>query len=196
MTTRRGAIRAAFGLAAVLLVSACRPSPPPQQPPPRATPRPQPSRPARSPRPSRTPGDRDATREPLTRLIDKNTPESVAAALRLAEQARLELDKGTTDKAVDLLEQAIKTAPRCVPPYVILARAEIAEGQIDRARTHLGRAAGLSPDPAWRAEIIALNGVINESSDKPEAAIASYNLALQVFPKNRTAREGLARLQK
>ncbi|HYC21903.1 MAG TPA: tetratricopeptide repeat protein [Candidatus Bathyarchaeia archaeon] len=197
MTTRRRAVRSILGLAAaVLFTSACHPTPPPRpEPPPRATPRPQPSRSPR-PRPSRTPSDRDTTRDPLTRLINKGTPETTAEALRLAEKARLELDKGTTDKAIELLEQAIQAAPRCVPPYVILARAEIAEGQLDRARTHLGRAAGLSPEPVWRAEIIALNGVINESSDKTDAAVASYNLALQVFPGNRTAREGLARLKK
>jgi len=135
------------------------------------------------------------TREPLTRLIDECTPDDAASALQLAERARGELDRGTTDRAVDLLERAIRIAPRSVPPYVLLARVDLADGQPERARGHLSRAAALSPDPVWLAEIVALNGVSYEAEGNNDAAIAAYTHALQIFPANRTAGEALGRLR-
>ena len=187
-------MRAIVWIAAALLLAACHPPtrtrPEPQ---PRATERPE-QTPRPKPRPSPVP--RDVTRDPLTKLISKSTPEDMAKALRLAEQARNELKQGTSAKAMDLLDEAIKTAPRCIPAYVLLARAEIAEGELDRARTQLGRAAELSPEPVWRAEIIALNAAIYEENGQTEKATTEYNRALRVFPGNRTARDALARLKK
>lgn len=143
-----------------------------------------------------TPRDVDVTREPLTRLINECTPDDLAESIELTERARVELESGTAEKAVDLLEQAIRISPRAVPPYVVFARADLAEGQIERARSHLERAAALSPEPVWLAEIIALSGVTNESAGNLDAAAAAYAHALQVFPGNRTAREGAERLKK
>lgn len=143
-----------------------------------------------------TPRDVDVTREPLTRLINECTPDDLAESIELTERARVELESGTAEKAVDLLEQAIRISPRAVPPYVLFARADLAEGQIERARSHLERAAALSPEPVWLAEIIALSGVSYESAGNPEAAAAAYAHALQVFPGNRTAREGTERLKR
>jgi tetratricopeptide (TPR) repeat protein len=208
----------------VAYLTSCGPTAPPVPrapevaPLPSYLPSPQPSRVRRTPRPTptptpfatptpsidcdrpgsqlSTPPDRDITNEPLTRLINECTPDDLVSAIQLTDAARVELERGTAEKAVDLLEQAIRISPRAVAPYVIFARADLAEGQTERARSHLGRAAALSPEPVWLAEIIALNGVSYESDGKLEAAAAAYAHALQVFPGNRTAREGADRLKR
>ena len=214
-----------FGVGVTLFVAwlaSCGPTAPPaprapEVPPlPSYRPSPQPSRVRRTPRhtptplasptPSvdcerpgsqlNTPPDRDVTREPLTQLINECTPDDLVSVIQLTDAARIQLERGTAQKAVDLLEQAIRIAPRAVPPYVIFARADLAEGQTESARRHLGRAAALSPEPVWLAEIIALNGVSYESDGKLEPAAAAYAHALEVFPGNRTAREGAERLKR
>jgi tetratricopeptide (TPR) repeat protein len=174
-------------------VAGCRPErrPPP---PPRPTPEP-----VSTPAPTKArakPIPRDITRLPLTRLIDSKTPEAAADALRLAEQARVRLDKGTTDEAIELCERAINESPRTVAPYVILARAYLAEGQVEQARDTLQKASALQPSAAWLAEVVALNGVILESGGNRDAAGAAYRRALEIFAGNQTAREALARMKK
>lgn len=119
---------------------------------------------------------------------------SLATAYRLAEQAGSELDRGTTDRAIELSQRAIKLNERAFPAYLVLARANVAEGLSGEARNVLARAAEQQPDPVWLAEIVAQNGATWEAEGKPEAAIAAYRRALAIYPANQTAREALARL--
>lgn len=172
-----------------------RPVPPAPKPSPTARPRVK-----RTPRPSppgaglRGEDALDLTRTPITRAIGPRTTPDVSEALKLTEQARQELERGTTDNAVMLCERAIGVNPRLVQPYVILARAYLAEGQAQPARAQLDKALALSPEPAWLAEIIALNGSRNEVLGRKDAALAEYRRALGIYPNNQTARTGLARL--
>lgn len=194
---------AAFAVVAMIAAGGCRgarehdeavrlpvvtptPRPTPKKPRPRASGLPKPS-----PSPSAT---RDPTREPLTRQIDDHTPPRKAKSLELAEHARTELQSGTTESAIELANQALASWPTSVPAYVIRARAYLAEGSTPLARADLERAAKLSPEPAWSAEIVALTGVVQESDGHRDAAIVAYKRAVVLFPANQTAREALRRL--
>src|SRR5581483_1220038 len=139
-------------------------------------------------------GGRDVTREPFTRAIDARTPEPTARALEAADRARVELESGTTGRAIDLADEALRISPNSVPAWVVRARALLAEGSPGLARSDLDHAATLSPDPAWMAEIVALQGATLEAEGKNEAALAAYRRAVVTFPANRTARDGLRRL--
>jgi len=149
----------------------------------------------RKPAPTRTPAPtRDAAREPLTQLVTEGTSARDAASLKLADRARQELDGGTTEGAFELLDTAIKNSPRLAPPYVLRARAYLAEGATDPARSDLDKAASLPAPTAWVAEAAAVRGSLFEMEGNRSEALAAYRRALRIYPANRTAREALKRL--
>lgn len=165
-----------------------RPEPTPA---PSATPRPKGKRPSAT----RTPiPDRDTTRDPLTRLVTDNTSSRDAAALKLGDRARVELDSGTTDEAFQLLDTAIESAPKLQPLYVLRAKAFLAEGNADMARADLERAAALPAPTPWIAEAAAMRGAAFEVQGNKTEAIAAYRRALKIFPGNLTAKDALKRL--
>ncbi|MBM4242596.1 MAG: tetratricopeptide repeat protein [Deltaproteobacteria bacterium] len=147
------------------------------------------------PTPTRAPAaERDTTRDPLTRLVTQGTSSRDAAALKLGERARTELESGTTDEAFELLDTAIESSPKLQPLYVLRARAFIAEGNAEMARVDLDRAAALPAPTAWVAEAAAMRGAVFEvQGNKPEAIVA-YRRALKLFPGNLTAKDALKRL--
>lgn len=166
-----------------------RPAPTPA---PSATPRPKGKA---APAPTRTPlPERDTTRDPLTRLVTDNTTSRDAAALKLGDRARVELDSGTTDEAFQLLDTAIESAPKLQPLYVLRAKAFLAEGNADMARADLERAAALPAPTPWIAEAAAMRGAAFEVQGNKTEAIAAYRRALKIFPGNLTARDALKRL--
>ena len=172
----------------------------------RPTPTPTPlSRTRPTPRPRGTPRDggvspgagaplRDVSHEPLTRLIEPQTSAAMTQAIQTAERGRKELDGGTTDRAIELLDESIHTAPQFAPAYVLRARAQLAEGASASARADLDRAAKLSPEPVWMAEIIAVNGAVYEAQGNTDAAVAAYRRALTIYPGNAAAQAALKRL--
>ncbi len=161
---------------------------------PSVTPRPGKTR-APAPTPTRTAApERDTTREPLTRMVTVNTSSRDAASLKLADRARAELDSGTTDEAVELLDTAIDASPKLAPPYVLRARAFLAEGNTDAARADLDKAAALPAPTAWVAETAAVRGAVFEAEGNRTEAIAAYRRALRISPANITAKEALKRL--
>lgn len=165
-----------------------RPEPTPA---PSATPRAK----GKGPVPSRTPmPERDTTRDPLTRLVTDTTSSRDAAALKLGDRARVELDSGTTDEAFQLLDGAIEAAPKLQPLYVLRAKAFLAEGNADMARADLERAAALPAPTPWIAEAAAMRGAAFELQGNKTEAIAAYRRALKIFPGNLTARDALKRL--
>jgi hypothetical protein len=172
-----------------------RPSPT-RRPRPRATPLPSPlPRPSPTQLPAPFSGPtRDVTREPLTRGVDSRTPMPTARALETAERARVELQSGTTERAIELADEALRISPATVPAWVVRARALLAEGSPELARGDLDHAATLDPDAAWMAEIVALTGATYEAEGKKEGALAAYRRAVVIFPANQTARDGLRRL--
>jgi len=193
------------GLLAVclLVLAACGPEKPTRGPVPRrpagpgehmTKPPPRPNYTAVGPRRVSAKPGVDVTREPLTRLIRDYTGEDEAAALHLTEQARLELERGTTTHAFELLDAAIEREPDSIPPYVVRARAYLAEGSASRARDDLREAVDLEPPTPWLAEVVALNGAIFELEGNGDAAVAAYRRALQISAANVTAREALRRI--
>jgi tetratricopeptide (TPR) repeat protein len=165
-----------------------RPAPTPA---PSVTPRPK----SKGPAPSRTPmPERDTTRDPLTRLVTDNTSSRDAAALKLGDRARVELDSGTTDEAFQLLDTAIESAPKLQPLYLLRAKAFLAEGNADMARADLERAAALPAPTPWIAEAAAMRGAAFEVQGNKTEAIAAYRRALKIFPGNLTAKDALKRL--
>jgi hypothetical protein len=212
----RGFHGALAAIAAAILVAtqwaACAPPPsrtargpevetptPTRTPPPRTKRRPRPTlsaTPGPSPIPIRTaqpPPLADVTREPLTRGIAAATPTTTARSLETAERARIELQHGTTGRAIELADEALRLAPTA-PALVVRARALLAEGSPELARADLDRAAKLSPNPAWRAEIVAVTGATREAEGNLDAALTAYRQAVVIFPANQTARDGLRRL--
>lgn len=165
-----------------------RPEPTPA---PSATPRPK----GKGPSATRTPiPERDTTRDPLSRLVTDNTSSRDAAALKLGDRARVELDSGTTDEAFQLLDTAIESAPKLQPLYVLRAKAFLAEGNADMARADLERAAALPAPTPWIAEAAAMRGAAFEVQGNKTEAIAAYRRALKIFPGNLTAKDALKRL--
>lgn len=163
------------------------------EPEPTPSPTPRPRRPR--PQPTHSPApERDTTRDPLTRLVNEKTTAREEAALKLAERARAELNGGTTEKAFELLDTAIETAPRLSPPYVLRARAFLAEGNTQSALADLDKAAALPAPPDWVAEAAATRGSVFEVEGNRAEAVTAYRRALRIFPGNQTAAEALKRL--
>lgn len=195
-----GASRRLIGVLAVLLALVLvdctpqrhtrrRPEPTPS---PSATPRPKGKGPAA---PTRTPApERDTTRDPLTRLVADGTSSRDAAALKIGDRARVELESGTTDEAFQLLDAAIESSPKLQPLYVLRAKAFLAEGNAEMARADLDRAAALPAPTPWVAEAAAMKGAAFEVQGNKAEAIAAYRRALKIFPGNLTAKEALKRL--
>lgn len=121
-------------------------------------------------------------------------PQHEAAARRLVDRARMEIDAGTAGRAFELLDEAIRLDPGCVPAYVLRARASLLVGSTEEARADLNRAVELNPKGAWLAEVVAVNGEVYEVEGNRDAAVAAYRRALGIFAPNRTAREALSQL--
>ncbi|MFP6665336.1 MAG: hypothetical protein VCC00_14170 [Deltaproteobacteria bacterium] len=152
-----------------------------------------PSPPTLAPTPNRR-GMHDRTRDPLGWSISAHTPPHAAAAMRLVDRARAELQAGTTGHAFDLLDEAIRADPGCVPAYVARAQASLLVGSTGGARADLKRAAAAQPRGAWLAEVVAVGGEVYETEGRSDVAIAAYRRALVIHPANRTARKALSRL--
>jgi tetratricopeptide (TPR) repeat protein len=139
------------------------------------------------------PGE-DATRRPLTEGITANTDPRTVAAMRLAEQGRLELEGGTTVRALELLDAALARDPGFGQAYVLRAQVHVAEGSIESAREDLRRAVSIELPPAWLAQAVAVQGGIYESSGDLDAALTLYRRALSISSSNETARVALRRV--
>lgn len=165
-----------------------------REPEPTATPR---ATKTRAPLPSPTKSvspERDTTRDPLVRMVGETTSSRDGASLKLGDRARAELNSGTTDQAFELLDTAIQASPKVGPLYVIRARAYLAEGNTEAARTDIDKAAALPAPTAWVAETAAVRGAIFEAEGNRTEALAAYRRALRIFPGNITATEALKRL--
>ena len=152
-----------------------------------------PSPPTLAPTPNRR-GIRDRTRDPLAWSIHGGTTPSQAAAMRLVDRARGELEAGTAGRAFELLDEAVRADPNCVPAYLTRAQASLLVGSTGEARRDLQAAVLLEPKGAWLAELVAVNGEVYEVEGDQDSAIASYRRALGIYPANRTARVALSRL--
>lgn len=132
----------------------------------------------------------------LAKITPGTTPQR-AASLRLTEEGRQLLDAGEPAKALSRLEKTIVIDATNPYGYFYLAKAQYRLGRykeslnfLDVAESRLG-----ASEPFWLAEINALRGDNYRSLGQLQRAEVSYLHALRLNSGNRTAAEGLSRLQ-
>ncbi|MBM4261248.1 MAG: hypothetical protein FJ145_07375 [Deltaproteobacteria bacterium] len=132
----------------------------------------------------------------LLAKIGPGTSPQRAASLRLTEEGRRLLDAGDATKALTRLEQTIVIDSSNPYGYFYLAKAQ---HQLRRYRESLNfldvAQARMGGDPFWVAEIHALRGDNFRALGMIDKAQSSYAQSLRLNSGNRTASDGLSRLQ-
>jgi tetratricopeptide (TPR) repeat protein len=131
----------------------------------------------------------------LTDQIKQAQTPARAAALRVTEQARVDLAAGKTDEAMRGLGRAISIDPGNSFEYFYLGRANIARGNFQQALTFFKRAEiGFSGQSDWLGETIGFEGACYEELGQQTDAALAYRRALSSAPGNLRARVGYSRL--
>lgn len=131
----------------------------------------------------------------LTDEIKKAETPARSAALRVTEQARLNLAAGRTDDASRDLGRAVSIDPGNPFEYFYLGRVYIARRNYAQALTFLRRAEiGFSGRPDWLGETVGLEGACYEELARMSDAALAYRRALGSAPGNLRARVGYSRL--
>lgn len=132
-------------------------------------------------------------------LLAKITPgisPQRAASLRLADEGKKLLDGGEPAKALTPLERSMSIDSTNPYGYFYLAKAQYRLGRYKESMNFLDVAESrLSGEPFWLAEVHALRGDNFRAQGQLQRAEVSYNYAMKLNSGNRTAAEGLARLQ-
>lgn len=132
----------------------------------------------------------------LLAKITPSTPPQRAASLRLTEEGRKILDAGDPGKALGRLEKTIVIDSTNPYAYFYLAKAQYRMGRYRESLNFLDIAESrLGPEPFWQAEILALRGDNYRAQGQLQRAEASYNQAIRINSGNRTAADGLTRMQ-
>ena len=149
-----------------------------------------------------TPAAPEATPPPLrddSSLLAKITPGVTpqrAASLRLTEEGKKLLDSGDPAKALARLEKTIVIDSTNPYGYFYLAKAQYRLGRYRESLNFLDVAESrLGNEPFWLAEIHALRGDNYQALGLLQRAEASYQQAVRLNSGNRTAADGLSRLQ-
>ena len=169
-----------------------RPSPP-------ATPRrgdiPPASPPASAP-PTPMPAPAVPDDSSLLAKITPSTPPQRAVSLRLTEEGRKLLEAGDHSRALSRLEKTIAVDSTNPYGYYYLAKAHFALGRHQESLRFLDVAEPLfGNNPYWLAELYALRGEDYRALGSYSRAESSYSEALRFNPGNRTAADGLERIQ-
>ncbi|HEY1852296.1 MAG TPA: tetratricopeptide repeat protein, partial [Candidatus Binataceae bacterium] len=131
----------------------------------------------------------------LDEEIKKADTPARMAALRVTEQARVELQAGHTDEAIRDLGRAVSIDPGNPFEYFYLGRAYIARRNYHQALTFLERAEiGFAARPDWLGADVGLEGDCYEELGQNTDAVLAYRRALGTAPNNLTARVGYSRL--
>lgn len=186
--------RAALVLASLLFTATgcpSRPRPVPERPLPPliATPAPTPTATSIPAQPSLAPPHASDS------LPDHPAPQ-LAAAARMADAANRLLAAGETDRAIELLEQAIQVEPDAPFAYYVMADAYLSRRRADEALVLAQRAVTLADGyPAgWAGHAEVLRGRALEQLGERGSAIDAYRRAVEVDPGNVPARKALDRL--
>ena len=130
----------------------------------------------------------------LASEITKADTPALAAALRVTEQARVELASGNTDSALRDLGRAVSIDPGNPFGYFYLGRAYLARRNYQQALTFFKRAEiGFSSRPDWLGETIGFEGACYEELGQATDAALAYKRALESSPNNLMARVGYSR---
>jgi tetratricopeptide (TPR) repeat protein len=116
--------------------------------------------------------------------------------LRLTDEGSKLLDAGEPAKALARLERTIVIDATNPYGYFYLAKAQFRLGRYTESLNFLGVAESrLSGEPFWLSEVHALRGENYRAQGQLQRAEASYTQALRLNSGNRTAIDGLNRLQ-
>ena len=127
--------------------------------------------------------------------IKKADTPARAAALRVTEQARIDLAAGKTDDAIRDLGRAVSIDPGNPFEYFYLGRAYIARRNYAQALTFLKRAEiGFAARPDWLGATVGFEGACYEDLGQTTDAALAYRRALGTAPNNLTARVGASRM--
>jgi tetratricopeptide (TPR) repeat protein len=131
----------------------------------------------------------------LAKITPGTTPQR-AASLRLTEEGKKLLDAGEPAKALTRLEKTIVIDSTNPYGYFYLAKAQNRLGRYKESLNFLDVAESrLGSEPFWMAEVNALRGENFRALGQLQKAEASYGQALRLNSGNRTASEGLGRMQ-
>ena len=131
----------------------------------------------------------------LAKIIPGVTPQR-AASLRLTDEGSKLLDAGEPAKALTRLERTIVIDATNPYGYFYLAKAQHRLRHYQESLNFLGVAESrLSGEPFWLSEVHALRGENYRAQGQLQRAEASYAEALRLNSGNRTAADGLNRLQ-
>ncbi|HEX5607697.1 MAG TPA: tetratricopeptide repeat protein, partial [Candidatus Binatia bacterium] len=131
----------------------------------------------------------------LAKITPGVTPQR-AASLRLTEEGKKLLDSGDPTKALARLEKTIVIDSTNAYGYFYLAKAQYRLGRYRESLNFLDIAESrLGNEPFWLAEIHALRGENYRTLGQLQSAEASYQQAVRLNSGNRTAADGLLRLQ-
>jgi hypothetical protein len=137
----------------------------------------------------------DLAEAPLDGEIKKADTPALMAALRVTEQARVELQAGQTADAIRDLGRAVSIDPGSPFEYFYLGRAYIARRNYTQALTFLQRAEiGFASRPDWLGADVGFEGNCYEELGQNSEAELAYQRALGTAPNNVTARVGYTRL--
>jgi len=149
-----------------------------------------------------SPAAPEATPPPLpddSSLLAKITPAVTAqraASLRLTEEGKKLLDSGDAARALARLEKTIVIDSTNPYGYFYLAKAQYRLGRYRESLNFLEIAESrLRNEPFWLAEVHALRGENYRALGQFQSAEASYQQAVRLNSGNRTAADGLLRLQ-
>jgi Tetratricopeptide repeat len=131
----------------------------------------------------------------LAKITPGVTPQR-AASLRLTEEGKKLLESGDPAKALARLEKTIVIDATNPYGYFYLAKAQYRLGRYRESLNFLEIAESrLRNEPFWLAEVHALRGENYRALGQFQSAEASYQQAVRLNSGNRTAADGLLRLQ-
>jgi Flp pilus assembly protein TadD len=138
------------------------------------------------------PDPSESTLEPEIRSA--SSP-SLAASIRLTEQARKQLAAGSTDDAIRTLARAVSIDPGNPFQYFYLGRGYMVKKNYAQAITFLKRAEiGFGSRPEWYGATLSYEGACYEVMGKTNEAAHAYQHAFAVAPNSLMARVGYSRL--
>jgi hypothetical protein len=143
------------------------------------------------------PGEAPATQpESLLTHIGPTTPPNVAAALRLIEDGRQQMNQERYDHALDRFERALAIDPSNAYGYYFLALLHFETKKYDQAVAFASRAVVLSArtDRVLMGRSYGLEGEAYEAVGRYADARKAYEKAVEADPNNLAARVGVARL--
>ena len=134
--------------------------------------------------------------ESLAPQIKAAKAPNVAAALRLVEQGRVQLNQQHYDQAPSQLQRSVSIDPSSFYGYYYLAKLHQTTQDYSQAIAFANRATALGgqADRIWLGRAYTLQGAIFEKVGRFSEARNAYNRAYKTDPTNLTAYTGKSRL--